>query len=312
MIRLTGRKLQVLVAIAETGSFAGAARRLGIAQPSVSAHVQAIERDAGVTLFERASGRQASLTEAGRSVLDHARESLALASKLEEELDARGSSAAATISFACQRSLAHTMLRAPLAAYARERRDVRLSVRIAFQEEVLAAVRMGAADLGCLISDSDPDDLPSVLLGRQRFVVFAAPDHALAGRARVSPAELSKADFVGPVASSLFGRTQKRLLARVGVERMNIVAEGTEFSLVRDLVMAGVGLGCSLYPSVEADVAAGRIAVLDLDAPPLHLDTRLLMNPKRAKNRKVAEFADFLAARAAPAAAASPAQSADD
>jgi molybdate transport repressor ModE-like protein len=102
MISLSGRKLQVLVAIAETGSFAGAARRLGIAQPSVSAHVQAIEREAGVVLFERASGRQASLTEAGRSVLDHARESLALALRLEEELDARGSSAATTISFACQ------------------------------------------------------------------------------------------------------------------------------------------------------------------------------------------------------------------
>ncbi len=302
MISLSGRKLQVLVAIAETGSFAGAARRLGIAQPSVSAHVQAIEREAGVTLFERASGRQASLTEAGRSVLDHARESIALASKLEEELDARGSAAAIAISFACQRSLAHTLLRAPLAAYARERRDVRLSVRIAFQEDVLAAVRMGAADLGCLVSDSDPEDLPSVLLGRQRFVVFGAPDHPLAMRGHVTPAELAQADFVGPVASSLFGRTQRRLLAGVGVERMHMVAEGTEFSLVRDMVMAGVGLGCSLYPSVEADVAAGRLAVIALDAPPLLLETRLLMNPKRANNRKVAEFAQFLAQCAGEAA----------
>jgi molybdate transport repressor ModE-like protein len=295
MISLSGRKLQVLVAIAETGSFAGAARRLGIAQPSVSAHVQAIEREAGVVLFERASGRQASLTEAGRSVLDHARESLALALRLEEELDARGSSAATTISFACQRSLAHTILRAPLAAYARERRDVRLSVRIAFQEDVLAAVRMGGADVGCLIADAPPDDLPSILVGRQRFVVFAAPDHPLAGRARVAPGELARADFVGPVASSLFGRTQRRLLSRVGVERMHIVAEGTEFSLVRDLVMAGVGLGCSLHSSVQADVEAGRVCVIDLDAPELFLEARLLMNPKRANNRKITEFAQFLA-----------------
>lgn len=295
MMTLTGRRLQVLVAIAETGSFAAAARKLGIAQPSVSAHIRAIEREAGVTLFERSSGRQAALTDAGRSVLEHARATLALATRLDDELEARGSAAAATISFACQRSLAHTLLRAPLASFAREHRDVRLSVRIAFQEEVLAAVRMGAADVGCLVSDEAPADIPSLLLAKQPFVIFAAPDHPLAAHARAKASTVAGYAFVGPVESSMFGRIQKRLLARVGLHRMRLAAEGTEFSVVRDLVMAGVGLGCSLAASVETDVAAGRLKVIDIDAPPLHLDVRLLIAPRRAHNRRVVEFTEHLA-----------------
>ena len=295
MMTLTGRRLHVLVAIAETGSFAGGARKLGITQPSVSAHIRAIEREAGVTLFERSSGRQAVLTDAGRSVLEHARATLALANLLDDELEARGSAAAATISFACQRSLAHTLLRAPLASFAREHRDVRLSVRIAFQEEVLAAVRMGAADVGCLVSDEAPAEFPSFLLARQPFVIFAAPDHPLAAHVRAPAATVAAYPFVGPVESSMFGRIQKRLLARVGIDRMRLAAEGSEFSVVRDLVMAGVGLGCSLAASVETDVAAGRLKVIDIDAPPLHLDVRLLIAPNRTHVQRVVAFSEHLA-----------------
>ena len=294
MISLSGRSLLVFVAIVESGSFAAAARRLGIAQPSVSAHVKGLERETGARLFERTSGRQAVLTEVGRGFLVHARELIERTARLEEELGARSGVAASTVAFACQRSLAHTVLRGPLANFARERRHVRLSVRIAFQEEVVTAVRMGAADLGCLMSNEEPEDIPSLLLGRQPFVIFAAPDHPLAGRKRVSPQELSHHDFVGPVASSLFGRTQRKMLLGLGVERIRIVAEGTEFSLVRDLVAAGLGLGCSLLASVQPDITAARMSLIDLDAPPLYLDVRLLMNGQRRLAPPVREFTDFL------------------
>ena len=41
-------------------------------------------------------------------------------------------------------------------------------------------------------------------------------------------------------------------------------------------------------------MVAGRIALIDLDAPPLHLDVRLLMNSQRRLARPVKEFTDFL------------------
>ena len=294
MISLRSRALQVFVAIVDAGSFAGAARRLGISQPSISAHVQGLERETGARLFDRTSGRQATLTEAGRSLLVHARDQLERTARLEQELAGGAGTGQASVAFACQRSLALTILRAPIASYARTRRDTRLSLRIAFQEEVIAAVRMGATDLGCLISNEEPEGIPSLTIGRQRFVIFGNADHPLAGRKRIPPSDLSDHDFIGPVASSLFGRTQKKLLAGIGVERMRIVAEGTEFSAVRDLVTAGLGLGCSLYASVEADVLAGNLVLIDLDGPPLYLDVRLLMNPQRRLAKPVREFTDFL------------------
>jgi len=63
---------------------------------------------------------------------------------------------------------------------------------------------------------------------------------------------------------------------------------------VRDLAAAGLGLGCSLHASVEPDLAAGRLSLIDLDGPPLYLDVRLLMNPQRRLAKPVREFTDFL------------------
>ena len=293
MISVSVRRLQVFVAIAESGSFAGAARRLGIAQPSVSAHVQSLEKEAGVRLFERTSGRQAILTEAGRGMLPHARDLIDRTARLEQDLDRFGNSAVETISFACQRSLAHTVLRAPLAEFARAHRDVRLSVRIAFQEEVTSAIRMGTTDVGCFMSMRAPPEGHSLMLGRQRFVSFAAPGHPFLGR-RVSPAELRDCDFVGPVASSHFGRVQQELLRGIGVENVRTIAEGTEFSLIRDLVGAGLGISCSLYESVRPELEAGRLALLDLDAPPLFVNVYLLTNGQRRSAKPVAAFTEFL------------------
>ncbi len=293
------RRLQVFAAIVDTGSFAGAARRLGIAQPSVSAHVQAMEREIDGALFDRQSGRQAVLTALGRSFLGHAREMIANAAKLEADIASRSSGVDRSVTFACQRSLSNTVLRGALANFAREHRDIRMSVHIAFQEEVVAAVRMGAADIGCLMSNEETAGVPSTLLGRQRFVVFVAPDHPLAGRRKILPSELSAFDFVGPVATSMFGVAQKRLLSWLGVERVNVVSEATEFGLVRDLCAAGLGIACSLEASVAPDVEAGQLCLLDIDGPPLFIDVRLLINPQRRNVPAVQDLAASLRAAAA-------------
>jgi molybdate transport repressor ModE-like protein len=280
MLYPTLRRLQVFVTVAETGSFAAAARQLGISQPSVSSHIQSLEEELAGPVFVREAGRRAALNADGRKLLLHARSMLASASKLEERAGNRKSHGAETLSIVCQRSLANTVMREPLARFAREHRDIRMAVRIAFQEEVITNIRSGAADVGYLISNTPIAGVRSKLIGRLRFVVFAPPSHPLATRKRIPASELREFDFVGPPERSMFGRTVAAMLQTIGVDPLNIVSEGTEFSVVRDLCVAGMGLCCSLEASVRADVASGQVIVLDIDAPPLSADV-LELTPAR-------------------------------
>jgi DNA-binding transcriptional LysR family regulator len=124
-------------------------------------------------------------------------------------------------------------------------------------------------------------------------VLFATPDHPLVGR-RLQPAELEDCDFVSPVGSSHFGAVQQQLLRSIGIEKTRVVAEGTEFSLIRDLVVAGLGIGCSLYESVKPEVESGRLALIDLDAPPLLVNVYLITHTQRRSAKSVSAFVRYL------------------
>jgi DNA-binding transcriptional LysR family regulator len=61
---------QAFLATAETGSFSGAARNLGLSQPTVGRHVAALESDLGLVLFDRV-GKSLALTENGLALVEH-------------------------------------------------------------------------------------------------------------------------------------------------------------------------------------------------------------------------------------------------
>ncbi|GGY43291.1 LysR family transcriptional regulator [Parvularcula lutaonensis] len=65
-------QIRAFLATVEEGSLSGAARALGLTQPTLSRQVASLERDLGVTLFERGP-RTMILTEAGRQLVDHVR-----------------------------------------------------------------------------------------------------------------------------------------------------------------------------------------------------------------------------------------------
>ena len=74
-------QLRAFLETAETGSLSAAARKLALTQPTLSRHVAAIEQALGVTLFER-TGQAMVLTDAGLSLLEHARTMGAAAQEL--------------------------------------------------------------------------------------------------------------------------------------------------------------------------------------------------------------------------------------
>jgi DNA-binding transcriptional LysR family regulator len=70
---LTLDQLRILIAVAETGSFSAAARRLGRVQSAISQSVQGLETTLGLQLFDR-DGKMPRLSEAGRVILSDARD----------------------------------------------------------------------------------------------------------------------------------------------------------------------------------------------------------------------------------------------
>jgi len=88
--------LQVFVAAAAEGSLSGAARVLGMSQPTAGRQVQALESQLGVQLFSRTS-RGLALTETGMDLLEHARSMAGAANRLALAAEGRSESVAGVV-----------------------------------------------------------------------------------------------------------------------------------------------------------------------------------------------------------------------
>jgi DNA-binding transcriptional LysR family regulator len=82
-------KLKTFLVVAATSSFTRAAAQLGYSQSSITTHIQSLEHELGVSLFER-FGRKVLLTEIGRQMLDYANRLLALAEEAKVAARERG------------------------------------------------------------------------------------------------------------------------------------------------------------------------------------------------------------------------------
>ena len=297
-MNVTLRRLEVFVAVTDTGSFSRAANRLNIAQPSVSAHIRGLEREVGGQVFTRRRGSRPLLTDLGRSVREHARELLAEADDLRADVVNIRATGGQRLVLSCQRSLANFALKDQITRFALSRPDIQLTVRIGRQEDVVSDVREGIADIGCFLSNEDMRGLNSQVIGRQRLCLVAAPSHPLAKLRRVTPSTIAEYGFVGPPPGSLFGRAVSRLLGDIGIRDIRLAAQATEYQFLRELVAAGVGISCSLEKNVEVDLKSGALTTIDIAAKNLLLDIRLISSQSRPQSMPMAELTEYLRASA--------------
>jgi len=191
---MTDAQLQALVAVADCGSFTGAARHLGLSQSAVSHAVTGLEQALRVTLLER-SARAVRLTEVGEQTVRHAREILRRKTLIQEEADATRRLQRGTLrigSFGV--SATRRMLPPLMDAFARRYPDVAMLVTEGTDDEVRGWIHDGTVDVGFVTLPNDA--LETLPLAEDDFYAIVPASHALAAHARLQPRQLAALPFI--------------------------------------------------------------------------------------------------------------------
>jgi DNA-binding transcriptional LysR family regulator len=277
MLPITLRRLEVFVAVVEAKGFGVAASLLNISQPSVSVHIRSLEATVGTALFERKPGISPRLTEAGRTLYTYAQETLARASAVSVALG----QGRRQLRFAAQRFVTASLLPRTFEAVSATFPHLEVIARTGTFEEVHALFQAGAVDLVFMLSASQ--DLPewhTGTMGRYRLAFIAAPGHPLARQERIQNHALAAYPFISAYRGSYFERTIAGLMKKAGVFPPTIAAQAVDASTVRDMVIAEMGIACTLRRSVHKELAAGSIVELDVDVDPMHLVLSYARHPK--------------------------------
>ena len=261
--------LEVVLAVARTGSLNAAAHELGVSQQAVSARITGIEAQSGVVLVRR-SPRGSSLTDAGVVVAQWADTVLAAARQLDTGLAALRGDRRTRLRLSASLTIAENLLPQWLVAFraagAARGGPVEVRLTAANSEVVVDHVRGGHADLGFIEAPSVPSGLRSTEVGRDRLVLVAAPGDRLTRRRRpVGPAALAAMPLVSRELGSgtreaLVTALRAVLGAQAGPAEP-LLALSTS-SAIRAAVAAGAGPAVLSEFAVADDVAAGRLVLV--------------------------------------------------
>lgn len=263
LIMLNLRAVEWFVTVVDAGGFTRAARRLGAAQPAVSATIKKLEVELGVTLLLR-SARGITLTEEGDRFLEHARAILDHASAAGRGLKARRTLELGQLTLGAPPMVAGYLLPKLLDRFLAAHPGVRVTVVQAGADEIAARVARDVLDLGLIADWRRREGLAIRLLERHPVVACMARSNPLAEQSRITWAEL----MTQPLIAFPRGYYQRALLdeaARRVRAIPNIVVEAESVALIAELVRRGRGVA-TLLSATAATLQGVRSVAMPKDA----------------------------------------------
>jgi DNA-binding transcriptional LysR family regulator len=265
------RQLEILQAIAETGSFTACGRKLHVSQSAISRQILLLEEELGEPLFLRV-GRQVRMTPAAESLVQlgqrvflDVRETVGSITDRTREL--RGTLRLSGGMTVC------LYVFPPLLKHLRRvhpHLDVRLTVALAGKS--VQEIRGGRVDAGLLTLPVAETDLVTVPALREELLLVTAPTHQLAKRKKVPARELAGLPFVLFEVGSATRKVIDNFFASQSIEP-TIVMDTENVEIIKAMVKTGLGVGIVPYQAVAREVKAGQLFCARIDGHELVRET---------------------------------------
>ncbi len=141
------KQLEAFVQVAEGGSFSKAAKELYLTQPTISAHISALEKELNARLFIR-NTKEVSLSEDGKDLYRHAKQIIDIEKKIEERFGAKGPDARQCITIAASTIPAQYLLPRVLLKFSERYPEEQIKITEADSSRVVMQIVDNMADIG--------------------------------------------------------------------------------------------------------------------------------------------------------------------
>ncbi len=280
-------QVRSFVAVIEAGSFRDAAQRLGLAQPTVSQHVQKLEAMLDHLLIERNRVR-ATTTVAGLRFLPFARTLLRLAERARAALD-RG-----TLAIGASSNIGVYLLQPLVRAFTSVQPSVGpIDIRIGTNPETARRLEHAEVDIALMEWWDDRPGFEAAVWRQEKLVVIVPPEHPWAARKSVEKALLLHEPMIGGEPGTGTARLlQQAFGVDAGFLKIGLQLGSTE--AVKQAVRAGLGISVTLESAVRDEVKAGKLRALRVEKTPLAKPLLSIFPAGLSATSPAAQFHAFL------------------
>src|SRR5215216_206860 len=251
------RQLEIIRAIADTGSFTAAGEKLHVSQSAISRQILLLEEDLGEPVFHRI-GRRIRITPAGESLLQLSHRVFQDLQDTVSAISDTRESLRGTLRLVGGMTVCLYVFPALLSEVRRVHPHLDMKITVGSAERSIAMLRSGAGDLGLLTLPVEASDLVSVPILQEELLLVTYPAHPLAKKKTITPADLDKQHFVLFETGSITRRLVGEFFTRERIEP-EIIMETENVEIIKAMVRSGLGISIIPWQAAAADVRTKQL-----------------------------------------------------
>nr|MBF0681427.1 LysR family transcriptional regulator [Pseudomonas sp.] len=253
--------LRLFLHVAEQGNLHRTAEALGVTQSALSKTLVRLERDVGMQLFER-TPRGVTATEAGQTLVRHARKVLLAVSDLEDELGEQRVARSGTVRLGSLPYLLPSLISPLLAGFFSSRPLATFSIETHLSAHLVALLQAGQVDLVLAAAPQTlPRDLEYVPLGVLTMQIVARAGHPRLHTFK-SMADLGQERWAMPSASLYLRHWLEERFTTVGLPPPRLAVESSASPVAfAELLRCSDLLGIMPPRVLQQPVGQGLVAI---------------------------------------------------
>ena len=253
-------QLRAFHAVATSGSFTAAAKRLHISQPAITQHIKELEAAYETELFIR-TRQGAQITAVGFELLEVTSAMMELEKSAQSILEEAGKELIGTLRIAADGPFHSIDI---LKRFRAEHPKVQVQLEVGNSTIIESRLRSHQADVGVLADARAIEGVERLQLGVEEIGLFVAHHHPWAKRDSIEMAELEGVELLRREKGSRTRDAFERACRRAGVSPIYRMELGSR-EAVREAVAAGLGVGVVNFAEVGSDPRVSTISVSDAE-----------------------------------------------
>ena len=258
-------KLNTLLKVYEMGSYTRAAEKLSLTQPAVSKHIRQLERELGVSIFDR-TGPKLRLTPEGKLIVRYAERVIALSDGLRRALADRNR-AVDRLRVGVTHTSESSIVAEVLARYTEENVNTRITLRTDALASLYEMLKSYQIDIAIVEGDVSDPAIRTIRLDTDDLAVAVSNEHPLASRPSVTIDELRCERLILRLPSSGTRTLFDANLESRGMspDDFNVILEVDNIATIKDLVRRNYGVSVLARSACMDELRKGKIRMLPIE-----------------------------------------------
>ncbi|WP_339166481.1 selenium metabolism-associated LysR family transcriptional regulator [Paenibacillus sp. FSL R5-0341] len=258
-------QLHIFYTVAEKGSFSAAAQALHMTQPAVTMQIQSLEDYFGTKLLHR-STKKIELSEAGRTLLPHAKRSVELVRQTDEAMSAFTQMLQGRLQLGASLTIGEYVLPRMLGPFALQYPDISIVMKVMNTTQIMDDILKHQLNFGLIEAPVHHPDMIVEPVMQDELKLIVPAGHDLAKRSKVNLEDVMNYPFVLREKGSGTRQVMEDQLQKKNIDPqdMNVVMELGSTGAVKSAVEAGVGITMLSPSSVQHELALGLVHIVDI------------------------------------------------